>query len=128
MRAVVQEAGLDDPHTEAMVEGEVLKHIRGRLALMPSPRVFQVLNLLTFNRTKGASVRPSREEMEDRALELWDAMGEAMLGLDAPQVEEEEEETREEVEGVKAEKQRGGTGSEAGRRTAVLTHFVGWSG
>ena len=117
VRAVVQEAGLDDPHCCAMVEGEVLKHIRGRLALMPSPRVFQVLNLLTFNRTKGASVRPSREEMEDRALELWDAMGEAMLGLDAPQVEEEEE-AREEVEGVKEEEKR--EGEDVGPITALL--------
>ena len=62
------------------MEGEVLKHIRGRLCLMPSPRVFQVLNLVHFNRLKGASARPSREEMEERTLELFDFMGEGMFG------------------------------------------------
>ena len=103
VRATVQEAGIDDPHVEAMVEGEVLKHIRGKLCLWPSPRVFQVLNLAHYNRMKGATKRPSREEMEERTLDLYDFMGESMFGADPPQLEETE---GEEGKGVKKEDEK----------------------
>ena len=91
VRHIVQESGISSDYVQLMVEGEVLKHTRSKLALLPSPRVHQILVLGHYNRLKGATTQPGHRlrplEQRQRTMELYDIMGETIFGLDPPPLE-----------------------------------------
>jgi len=104
---------------ELAVEAEVVRLVRSRLCLWNSVRVCQVLNLAAMNRAKGAALRVSGDVADERTMELWEAMGETMFGLDVPVVDEEEE--RREEEGRKErEKEKESRGDEEEQKVAQL--------